>query len=177
MRIISGQFKSRRFKASKHLPVRPTTDRAKEALFNILGHQYFYEELRVLDLFAGIGSISFEFASRGTIDITAVDQNKGCTDFISKTAGELGIDLNIFTQDVTMFLSKSQGNYDIIFADPPYDLAREEFNSLIDSVLENNLLQKDGIFILEHSKHTDLSSHPKLVQQRNYGLSTFSWFE
>lgn len=176
MRIISGQFKSRRFTAPKYLPVRPTTDRAKEALFNILGHQYFLDELKVLDLFAGIGSISFEFASRGTTDITAVDQDKGCTDFISQTANALGIEFQVFTQDVTKFLSQVKIPYDIIFADPPYDLTEDEFTTLIETIFDNNLLKEDGIFILEHSKHTDLSSHQKFKEDRNYGLSTFSWF-
>jgi len=177
MRIISGQFKSRRFTAPKHLPVRPTTDRAKEALFNILGHQYFLDEMKVLDLFAGIGSISFEFASRGTTEITSVDKNQGCTDFIKKTADELGIELQVFTQDVTQFISQTNNSYDIIFADPPYELTEEEFTSLVDLIFENHLLKEKGVFILEHSKHTDLSLHPKFVQERNYGLSTFSWFE
>ena len=177
MRIISGQFKSRRFTAPKHLPVRPTTDRAKEALFNILGHQYFLDEMKVLDLFAGIGSISFEFASRGTTDLTAVDRNQGCTDFINKTANELGIELQVFTQDVAQFISQTDNSYDIIFADPPYELNEEEFRSLIDLIFDNHLLKEKGILILEHSKHTDLSLHPKFVQERNYGLSTFSWFE
>lgn len=177
MRIISGQFKSRRLTAPKHLPVRPTTDRAKEALFNILDHQYFLDELKVLDLFAGIGSIAFEFASRGTTDITAVDQNRGCTDFISQTAEQLGIKLQVLTQDVTAFISHTQDSFDIIFADPPYNLTEEEFTSLINTILENNLLKEGAIFILEHSKHTDLSSHPKLKEERQYGNSVFSWFE
>lgn len=177
MRIISGQFKSRRFKAPKHLPVRPTTDRAKEALFNILGHQYHLNELKVLDLFAGIGSITFEFASRGTTDITTVDQNRGCTDFITKTAGELGIEPRVVTQEVMDFLSHSKSSYDIVFADPPYDLSEDEFNTIINTVFEKGLLEKDGILILEHSKHTDLSQHPNFRQQRDYGHSVFSWFE
>ena len=177
MRIISGQFKSRRIIAPPHLPVRPTTDRAKEALFNILYHQYQLSELKVLDLYAGIGSISFEFASRGTSDITAVDQNKGCTNFISSTAEKLGIDINVKTQEVFKFLETSSSlPYDIIFADPPYDLSDNEFKTLIDLVFNLNHLNKNGIFILEHSKHTDLSSHPFFDQKRTYGHSVFSWF-
>lgn len=177
MRIISGQFKSRKFTAPKHLPVRPTTDRAKEALFNILDHQYFLDELKVLDLFAGIGSISFEFASRGTSQITAVDQNRGCTDFISQTAEELGIELQIFTQDVPAFISNTQDSFDIVFADPPYNLTKEEYATLIDIVVNSKLLKENGVFILEHSKHADLSSHPKLSEERTYGNSVISWFE
>jgi 16S rRNA (guanine(966)-N(2))-methyltransferase RsmD len=177
MRIISGKFKSRRFKAPKQLPVRPTTDRAKEALFNILGHQYFLDELKVLDLFAGIGSITFEFASRGTKDLTAVDQHKGCIDFINKTSDELDIAVNVINTDVLKFLEQTSQAYDIIFADPPYAWTNEELTQLIDLIFENKHLNPNGLFILEHSKHTDVTSHPKYVQNRKYGLSVFSWFE
>jgi len=177
MRIISGQFKSRKFTAPKHLPVRPTTDRAKEALFNILDHQYFLDELNVLDLFAGIGSIAFEFASRGTTDISLVDQNKACTDFILHTSAELGIELKVFTQDVMQFMAQTPNRFDIIFADPPYDLSYDAFTTLIQAVFDHDLMESDGIFILEHSKHTYLSSHPKLSQERTYGNTVFSWFE
>ncbi len=176
MRIISGQFKSRRFTAPKHLPVRPTTDRAKEALFNILYHNYNLTELKVLDLYAGIGSITFEFASRGTTDITAVDQNKGCTDFINQIADKLDIKINIETQETIQYLENSSVSYDIIFADPPYDLSKEELFKLIDLVFKRNTLANDGILIVEHSKHTDLSDHDNFNEQRQYGLSTFSWF-
>lgn len=176
MRIISGQFKSRRITAPKHLPVRPTTDRAKEALFNILYHNYILDELKVLDLFAGIGSISFEFASRGTTNITAVDQNKACTDFIQHTAEKLGIKINIKTQDVINFLKTSNEDFDIIFADPPYDLEKEAFLQIIDAVFEFKHLKEDAILIVEHSKHTDLSGHPNFDRQRQYGHSVFSWF-
>ena len=176
MRIISGQFKSRRITAPKHLPVRPTTDRAKEALFNILYHQYDLMDLKVLDLFAGIGSITFEFASRGTTQITAVDQNKGCTAFISSTAEMLGIDIDVRTQEVIHFLETTSSTYDIVFADPPYEISVEELNAIIDSVFEHNHLNEDGILILEHSKHTDLSKHKNFDYKRKYGLCVFSWF-
>ena len=176
MRIISGQFKSRRIIAPKHLPVRPTTDRAKEALFNILYHQYDLMDLKVLDLFAGIGSITFEFASRGTTQITAVDQNIGCTSFMSSTAEQLGIEIDIRTQDVLNYLETSKETYDIVFADPPYDLSVEEFNAIIDLVFEYNHLDENGLFIVEHSVHTDLSPHPFFDTKRVYGHSVFSWF-
>ena len=176
MRIISGQFKGRRLIAPKHLPVRPTTDRAKEALFNILYHQYDLSYLKVLDLFAGIGSITFEFASRGTTQITAVDQNRGCTSFMSSTAEKLGIEIDIKTQDVMHFLKTSNEGYDIVFADPPYDLKDEEFESIINSVFEYNHVHKDGILIVEHSEHTDLSKHTFYDHKRVYGHSVFSWF-
>lgn len=176
MRIISGQFKSRRIIAPSHLPVRPTTDRAKEALFNILYHQYDLTVLKVLDLFAGIGSITFEFASRGTTQITAVDQNRGCTDFITSTAEKLGITINVKTQEVLDYLKNSSETFDIVFADPPYEWSDEEFNVIIDSVFEHHHLNTDGILIVEHSKHTDLSNHAYYDHHRVYGHSVFSWF-
>ncbi|MBS3738749.1 MAG: RsmD family RNA methyltransferase [Psychroflexus sp.] len=176
MRIISGAFKSRRIIAPNHLPVRPTTDRAKEALFNILYHSYILDELKVLDLFAGIGSISLEFASRGTRDITAVDQHRGCTDFISQTTQQLGIDMTVKTQEVIDFLETSENRFDIIFADPPYEMGEEEFYKLIHTVMAKKQLNDNGILIVEHSKHTDLSGHPNFDQKRQYGHSVFSWF-
>ena len=176
MRIISGQFKSRRITAPKNLPVRPTTDRAKEALFNILGHQYYLDEIAVLDLFAGIGSITFEFASRGTTNITTVDKHRNCIEFIKKTAEDLQIEVNLINQDVLEYLEKTTNSYDIVFADPPYDFSEETFISIIDSVFDNEILTEKGIFILEHSKHTDLSTHKKFDNSRTYGHSEFSWF-
>jgi len=177
MRIISGEFKSRKITAPKHLPVRPTTDRAKEALFNILYHNYDLKELRVLDLFAGIGSISFEFASRGTKDITAVDQNRNCTNFITQTANHLGVDIKVNTQEVIHFLKTSKGSFDIVFADPPYELKANEFYNIVEAVFEEKHLTDTGILIVEHSKHTDLSNHPHFDKQRKYGHSVFSWFK
>lgn len=176
MRIISGQHKSRRINAPKHLPVRPTTDRAKEALFNILYHNYNLIDIKVLDLFAGIGSISLEFASRGTTQITSVDRHKDCTAFISKTAHELGLDIEVITQEVISFLETTKETYDIVFADPPYEIPVDDFNTIIDTVFEYHHLDKNGVLIVEHSKHTDLSKHNMYDQSRVYGHSVFSWF-
>jgi len=177
MRIISGKFKSRRINAPKHLPVRPTTDRAKEALFNIINNEYYFEGLKTLDLYAGIGSISLEFASRGVEDLTAVDQHKGCVDFIIKTAEELEVDIETHQKTCLDFLNKTSGTYDIVFADPPYEYADEEFFEIVDTILDRKLLSEKGILIVEHSKHTDLSKHARFVKNRNYGHSVFSWFE
>ena len=167
MRIISGKFKSRRLTAPKHLPVRPTTDRAKESLFNIINNEYYFEGLRVLDLFAGIGSISFEFASRGARDITAVDQNRGCIDFILQTAETLGVEIKTQFGPVLDFLNKTSTKFDIIFADPPYDYTDEKFLEIVDAVFYHELLSEKGVFILEHSKHTDLSNHERYQKSRN----------
>ncbi len=121
MRIISGTHKGKRLTAPKKLPVRPTTDMAKEGLFNILNNRFDFEEISVLDLFAGTGNISFEFASRGTKSIVAVDKYPGCLQFINKTAQELGFSIATIKADVYKYLENTSPKVDIIFADPPYN--------------------------------------------------------
>jgi len=177
MRIISGKYKSKRLQAPKSLPVRPTTDMAKEALFNIINNLYYFNNINVLDLFAGTGNISYEFASRGTEQITAIDAHFGCVKFINHTAKELKMDINTFKSDVFKFLEKSTGKYDIIFADPPYDFEVEKFESIVSLVFKNELLTENGILIIEHSKHTDLTKNKKLSYQKKYGGNMFSFFE
>ena len=128
MRIVSGTHKSKRIYAPKNLPVRPTTDMAKESLFNILNNDYYFDEIRVLDLFSGTGNISYEFASRGTQQILSVDQNLNCIRFIQKTAEELGFKaITTLKADVFEFVTKHKQEYDVIFADAPYDI--EGFNT------------------------------------------------
>ncbi len=177
MRIISGKYKSRRIQAPKKLPVRPTTDMAKEALFNILNTRYYFEDLKVLDLFAGTGNVSYEFASRGTSDITSVDLNSGCTSFINKISEELKFDINVVKSDVFKFLKRSTIQVDIIFADPPYDFDIDKFSKIPELVFSNNLLLKNGMLIVEHSEQTDLSNLPNFIEKRKYGGNNFSFFE
>ncbi len=177
MRIISGKYKSKRISAPKNLPVRPTTDMAKESLFNILNNLYYFDSISVLDLFAGTGNISYEFASRGTETIYAVDGHYGCVKFINQTAKELDLDITTFKSDVFKFLEKTTIKTDIIFADPPYDFEDSQFLKIADIVFEKELLNEEGTLIIEHSKHTDISSHPKLSYEKRYGGSVFSFFE
>ena len=177
MRIISGKYKSKRISAPKNLPARPTTDIAKEALFNILNNHYYFEDIRVIDLFAGIGSISLEFASRGTQNITSVDKHYGCIQFISNTAEELDLNIHTLKADVFKFLEKNAAKADVIFADPPYDFSLEQFTTIISSVFENNMLLEDGVLIIEHSKHMDLSDVNFFSYSKKYGGSVFSFFE
>ncbi len=177
MRIISGKYKSKRISAPKNLPVRPTTDMAKESLFNILNNLYYFDSISVLDLFAGTGNISYEFASRGTQTIYAVDGNYGCVKFINQTAKELDLDITTFKSDVFKFLEKTTIKTDVIFADPPYDFEDSQFLKIADIVFEKELLNEEGTLIIEHSKHTDISSHPKLSYEKRYGGSVFSFFE
>ncbi|MEO2060241.1 MAG: 16S rRNA (guanine(966)-N(2))-methyltransferase RsmD [Mesonia sp.] len=177
MRIISGKFKGKRLIAPKTLPVRPTTDMAKEALFNILNFQIDFQEIKLLDLFAGTGNISYEFISRGTTQITAVDQHYGCVKFINKTANELEAEINTVKSDVFKYLDKVKTKSDLIFADPPYDFSTEDFQKIPQLVFENNLLEEEGLLIVEHSKHTDLSETANFSESRRYGNSVFSFFK
>ncbi|WP_299839299.1 RsmD family RNA methyltransferase [uncultured Tenacibaculum sp.] len=177
MRIISGKYKSKRISAPKNLPVRPTTDMAKESLFNILNNLYYFDSISVLDLFAGTGNISYEFASRGTETIYAVDAHFACIKFINKIAKELEVDITTFKSDVYKFLEKTALKTDVIFADPPYDFSEEEFLKVADLVFEKELLNEEGVLIIEHSKHTDLSKHAKHSYDKRYGGNVFSFFE
>lgn len=180
MRIISGTLKGKRISAPSNLPVRPTTDFAKEALFNILNNQWYFDEITVLDLFSGIGSISLEFASRGAKKITSVDNFFGCIKFLDETAKKLELDNIIHTQksDAIKFVEKkATKGYDIVFADPPYDLPAEDYNKLLNGVLENEWLEEGGNFILEHPQNIQFEDHPRFIQHKKYGNVHFSFFE
>lgn len=176
MRIISGTYKGRRLTAPKNLPVRPTTDMAKEALFNILNNLFYFDELSVLDLYSGTGNISFEFASRGTEDITAVDSNYGCVKFITTTSKALDLKIKVIKSDVFKYLNNSNIGFDVVFADPPYDMAQEQFEELVELILQKGLLNSEGICIIEHSKHTDLSHIEGFYDEKRYGGNCFSFF-
>ncbi len=177
MRIISGTYKGRRLTAPKNLPVRPTTDYAKEALFNILRVRYFFEELTVLDLFSGTGNISFEFASRGVPNITAVDDNHGCIQYINKVSEEFSFPINTIKSDVFKYLEKATGKFDVIFADPPYDFDVSKLESIVKTIFEKNLLEEEeGMLVIEHSKMNNLSSLEHFTEARKYGGNVFSFF-
>ena len=177
MRIISGIHKGRRIQAPKKLPVRPTTDMAKEALFNIINNQFYFDELSVLDLFAGIGSISLEFASRGTTDITCVESDYGCGKFISETAEKLILPIHVVITDVYKYLETCNREFTIIFADPPYNFSDFLFIDIHRLVFDNNLLENTGLLIIEHSKHTDLSKLQHFLYSKTYGGNSFSFFK
>lgn len=176
MRIISGTFKGRRLKAPKQLPVRPTTDRAKEALFNILNNHFNWDEIKTLDLFSGTGNISFELASRGVQELTAVDQNKHCVYFIDQTAQSFEMPITVIKNSVERFLSHPAGNYDFIFADPPYVFSQDQLLTLAAQLLDNNWLNPEGILVIEHDSHINISEHPQCYEDRIYGSSRFSFF-
>lgn len=177
MRIISGKLKGRRLSPPKKLPVRPTSDMCKEALFNILNNHFNISELQVLDLFAGTGSVSYEFGSRGATSITSVDGDMGCVNYIKKTAKEFDLDITAYKSDVFSFLEKHQTSYDIIFADPPYDFTLEQFEEIVRIVFERGLLDEEGMLILEHSKFTKLEHLTNFSFEKSYGGSVFTFFE
>lgn len=177
MRIISGKHKGRNLMAPKKLPVRPTKDMAKESLFNILNNSYYFPDLKVLDLFAGTGNISYEFSSRGVDDILAIDAHSGCIQFIDKTVKMLDMDIRTLKSDVFTFLQRNTEKFDIIFADPFYDMELADFEKLPQLVFENDLLLEDGVLIIEHSNRTSLAEFPHYKNSRKYGGSVFSFFE
>jgi 16S rRNA (guanine966-N2)-methyltransferase len=175
MRIVSGIYRGRRLQPPVNLPVRPTTDFAKEGLFNVLSNMVDFESLMVLDLFTGTGSIAFEFLSRGAISVTAVDSSHKCIDFIKKTADSFGVkNLQPVKSNSFVFIKRMVSVYDLIFADPPYDL--EGIESIPDLVFESNLLKEDGLLILEHSSRYRFEHHPMFSHHRNYGSVNFTIF-
>jgi 16S rRNA (guanine(966)-N(2))-methyltransferase RsmD len=176
MRIITGILKGRRLNPTENLPVRPTTDMAREGLFNILNNILDYEELSVLDLFSGTGAVSFEFISRGVREVTAIEINSKCTDFIKKSAQQFGVNnLNVVRSDVFDLLKRAYKKFDVIFADPPYQL--EDLPTLPDLIFEKQMLAEGGIFILEHSKEHSFENHPCFWQHRKYGKVNFTFFK
>jgi len=177
MRIISGKYKGRRISPPKGLPVRPTTDMSKEALFNVLNNYFNFSGLKVLDLFAGTGNISYEFASRGSENITSVDGDFGCVKFIKQTADEFDFNIAGIKSDVFKFIEKNKSSYDIIFADPPYNLDQATFEKLVELIFANELLQEDGMMVIEHSKYTKLDHMINFSFKKSYGGSIFSFFE
>ncbi len=175
MRIISGNKKGIIIHAPNNLPVRPTTDRAKESLFNILENKYYFNDLQVLDLFSGTGNIAYEFASRGAKHITAVDKHEGCVKFIKTTAAKLGFNqIKPIKADVFAFLEKNTSKFNLIFADAPYAL--EQLRLLPSLVQTTNSLMPNGLLILEHATGIDFSAEPTFESARKYGQSTFSFF-
>jgi 16S rRNA (guanine(966)-N(2))-methyltransferase RsmD len=195
MRIISGTYKGRRISPPKNISARPTTDFAKESLFNLLNNRMDFEGIDMLDLFAGTGSIGIEFISRGARDVIAVEMAHTQQNFIIQTCKLLKIkNLNLIRGDVFKFINSCKMQFDFIYADPPYDLPQlskipdlifkdNPSTNMTDSVDANSnhdhntLLKPDGIFVLEHSKNNDFSTHPHYVETRKYGNVHFTFFE
>lgn len=176
MRIISGKLGGRRIKPPQRMPhTRPTTDIAKEGLFNILENNLDFEELKTLDLFGGTGCISYELASRGVPDLTIVEKDADMYRFIKKTSDDLGLEnFKVIRSDVFTFLNSCQEKYDLIFAGPPYALTR--IDELPRLIMEKGLLHAGGWFVLEHTPRNDYRQFPQFKSERNYGTTVFSIF-
>ena len=174
MRIISGKNKGRKLSPPDNLPVRPTTDYAKESLFNILQNNFCFEDLTVLDCFSGTGNLSFEFLSRGAKQVNSIDANFKCINYQKKVKKELNFNnFNPVQKDVFQALKSSSKKYNIIFTDPPYGLDR--ITEIPKIVFNNDLLFPGGWLVVEHSKHT-VFKHEKLKETRKYGNVNFSIF-
>lgn len=176
MRIISGKFKGKVIIAPKNIPTRPTTDFAKTGLFNILRNHFEFEKIRVLDLFAGTGSITLEFASRGCEESISVEQNPTCFKYLISKVKELDLPgSKIYRADVFKFIKKDFGVFDIIFADPPYHLKLKK--ELINIIFDKELLKENGWFILEQSENDDIIENEYFVENRKYGHVSFSIYK
>ncbi len=175
MRIVSGKYRGRTINPPKNLKARPTTDFAKENLFNVIASRFDIEQLDVLDLFSGTGSIAFEFASRGAREVVSVEANNVHHAFIRSVAKELGMtQLHAIKTNAFVYIKTCKTPFDIIFADPPYDLPGIE--TIPDTVFARSLLKNDGRLVLEHSKDKNFSTHPRFLEKRTYGSVNFSVF-
>jgi 16S rRNA (guanine966-N2)-methyltransferase len=176
MRIISGELGGRRFNPPSKMPhTRPTTDIAKEGLFNILQNNLDFETLKTLDLFGGTGNISYELASRGVSDLTIVEKDPVMYEFIKKTAASFKLEeLNVVKMDVFKFIENCSDKFDFIFAGPPYALTA--IDDLPKKIFEKQLLKKGGWFVLEHTPRNDYKAFPFFKTERNYGTTVFSVF-
>lgn len=175
MRIIGGTHKSRRFNPPSNLKARPTTDFAKEGLFNVLDNLITFEGIQVLDLFSGTGSISYECASRGAANIYSVELNFQNSMYIKSTAKELGFTaIKAIKGDAFKFMASCGAKFNFIFADPPYAL--ETLSTIPDKVFEAGILAEDGVFVLEHGRNNSFKEHSYFSEERRYGNVHFSIF-
>lgn len=175
MRIISGKFRSRRVTAPANLPVRPTTDMAKESLFNYLNMRVEFEGIEAMDLFAGTGNITFELISRGAASVIAVDKHVGCVKFIAQYADQLVPKVaKVYNTDALIAIERSRDRFDLIFADPPYDY--DKYGDLVEGILTKPLLKDGGILVIEHPGNIDFTAIPGFIETRHYGKVHFSFF-
>lgn len=175
-RIISGSLRGKRITGPKNETVRPTTDRAKEALFNILYNQFHFEQIKALDLFSGLGSLSLELCSRGCEHVTAVEGNGRLVNFLEATAQELQFEgLQAVCSEVVRYVERDHHQYDLILADPPYDYT--DYENLVAKIFSQNLLSSDGLLVVEHQARKDLSHLTRYSHTRKYGNVAFSFFD
>lgn len=177
MRIIGGEFKGRRFSPPSSFKARPTTDFARESLFNVLNNRIDFEETKVLDLFAGTGSISFEFVSRGCKNVTCIEMAGPHFAFIRKCIAELGFEnqISAIKGDVFKYIDKPSDSFDLIFSDAPFDLKTAD--DLPSKIMESSILREDGVYVMEHSDKKTFASHPNFSEVRKYGKVNFTFFK
>lgn len=175
MRIIGGRLKGRQICPPMGYGARPTTDFAREGLFNVLDNEYDFEGMKVLDLFGGTGAVAFEFASRGAAKVYSVEMSRGNATFIKTEADRLGLGNVVMVRDnVFDFLTVCHERFDIIFADPPYAL--EGLETLPDKIFDRNILYDGNYFVLEHGDEHSFASHPHFKKEKRYGRVHFSFF-
>lgn len=175
MRIVSGICRGRIINPPSNFRARPTTDFAKENIFNVLSNRYDFEGIDALDLFSGTGSISFEFASRGAKSVTSIELDPVHQRFIKETATKLKLEqIRSYKMNAFSFVDSAKVDFDMIFADPPYDL--EGIDALPDMIFKNKMVRENGLFIFEHSKNKDFSAHPNFDERRTYGSVNFTLF-
>lgn len=176
MRIIGGKHKGRRFQAPKqNNPARPTTDIAKEGLFNTLNNIFDFDSISLLDLFGGTGAISYECSSRGAKDIVSVELWKPNADFIKKTSDEIDANIQVMNMDVFQYLASCNREFKLIFAGPPYPL--ERIPEIPEAIFSRNVLAEDGWLVLEHNPDHNFEKHPWFIRSKSYGTTIFSIFE
>ncbi|MCH8554692.1 MAG: RsmD family RNA methyltransferase [Schleiferiaceae bacterium] len=175
MRIISGAKRGKSIKAPTSLPVRPTTDMAKESLFNMINNYFSIPHINALDLFSGTGNLSYELASRGCQEVLAIDKHPGCAKFIRTTAQELAFSgIQVLREDALRYVKSAYLQFDLIIADPPYDY--EHYEELVAAILDRKLLKDNGVFVLEFGQDQDFSAHPHCFDVRKYGSVHFAFF-
>lgn len=175
MRVITGMYKGRHFDIPRSFKARPTTDFAKENIFNVLNRYIDLDGASALDLFAGTGSISIELLSRGCNEVVSVEADRDHAGFIKQCMKKLDTDKNILIRgDVFRFIKSCKRQFDFIFADPPYTLG--QLADIPDMIFSHNLLKDHGVFVLEHGKEHDFSCHPRFIDHRTYGSVNFSIF-
>ena len=172
MRIISGTHKGRKINPTHNLRLRPTTDKAKEALFNIIENRYFFSQKNALDLFSGTGNIALEFASRGIEKVIAVDHSNHSIEFISNISKEFKFNISVIHSDAKKYLHSCSEQFNFIFMDPPYNY--ESYHEIKDIIIKKKLIKKDGLLIIEHDKATIFKD--KNTELRRYGTVHFSLF-
>ena len=176
MRIIGGKYRGRRIDPPGNFKARPTTDFAREGLFNILNNRIDFENISVLDLFSGTGSISYEFASRGAVSVHLVEKDRIHISGIRRIIKDMDLEnIRPIHIDVKAYLKTCSVKYDVVFADPPYDLSW--LKELPDLVTQAGIIKEDGFFILEHPKGLNFNSHKLFFEHRNYGGVNFSFFK